>query len=52
MEFKVTDKIKKEKKPQGLGVYVKDDKDELLAGLIGNTHGNWLTVGRKASLFY
>ena len=35
---------KKHKNPQDLGVYLKDDNDELLAGLIGNTHGNWLTV--------
>ena len=34
----------KDKNPQDLGVYLKDDNDELLAGLIGNTHGNWLTV--------
>ena len=33
-----------DKNPQDLGVYLKDDNDELLAGLIGNTHGNWLTV--------
>ena len=28
-----------DKNPQDLGVYLKDDNDELLAGLIGNTHG-------------
>ena len=33
-----------DKNPQDLGVYLKDDNDELLAGLIGNTHGKWLTV--------
>lgn len=33
-----------DKNPQDLGVYLKDDNDELLSGLIGNTHGNWLTV--------
>ena len=33
-----------DKNPQDLGVYLRDDNDELLAGVIGNTHGNWLTV--------
>jgi GNAT superfamily N-acetyltransferase len=33
-----------DKNPKDLGVYFKDEKCEMLAGLIGNTHGNWLTV--------
>ena len=33
-----------DKNPKDLGVYMKDEKGEMLAGLIGNTHGNWLTV--------
>ena len=30
--------------PQELGVYVRNESGEITAGLIGNTHGNWLTV--------
>lgn len=33
-----------DKNPKDLGVYFQDEKGEILAGLIGNTHGNWLTV--------
>ena len=30
--------------PQELGVYIRSESGEITAGLIGNTHGNWLTV--------
>ena len=30
--------------PQELGVYFRNESGEITAGLIGNTHGNWLTV--------
>lgn len=33
-----------DKNPKDLGVYMEDEKGEMLAGLIGNTHGNWMTV--------
>lgn len=33
-----------DKNPKDLGVYLEDEKREMLAGLIGNTHGNWMTV--------
>lgn len=33
-----------DKNPKDLGVYFQDEKGEMLAGLIGDTHGNWLTV--------
>ena len=33
-----------DKNPKDLGVYLQDEKGEMLAGLIGDTHGNWLTV--------
>lgn len=33
-----------DKNPKDLGVYMEDEKGEILAGLIGNTHGNWMTV--------
>jgi ribosomal protein S18 acetylase RimI-like enzyme len=33
-----------DKNPKDLGVYLQDEKGEILAGLIGNTHGNWLTI--------
>jgi GNAT superfamily N-acetyltransferase len=33
-----------DKNPKDLGVYVEDEKGNILAGLIGNTHGNWMTV--------
>lgn len=33
-----------DKEPKELGVYIRDEKGEVIAGLIGNTHGNWLLV--------
>lgn len=33
-----------DKSPKDLGVYVRDAKGNVIAGLIGNTHGNWLSV--------
>lgn len=33
-----------DKNPKDLGVYVYDDLKKIVAGLIGDTHGNWLTV--------
>ena len=30
--------------PQDLGIYVRNESDEITAGLIGSTHGNWLSV--------
>lgn len=33
-----------DKNPRDLGVYLQDEKGEMFAGLIGNTHGNWLTI--------
>lgn len=33
-----------DKNPKDLGVYMEDEKGEMIAGLIGNTHGNWMTV--------
>lgn len=33
-----------DKNPQDLGVYLRDEKGELIAGLTGQTHGNWLTI--------
>lgn len=33
-----------DKNPKDLGVYMEDEKGKILAGLIGNTHGNWMTV--------
>lgn len=33
-----------DKNPQDLGIYLEDENGKKLAGLIGNTHGNWLTV--------
>lgn len=33
-----------DKNPKDLGVYLQDEKGEILAGLIGNTHGNWMTI--------
>ncbi|MDO5516132.1 MAG: GNAT family N-acetyltransferase [Clostridium sp.] len=33
-----------DKNPKDLGVYMHDDKGNIIAGLIGNTHGNWLFV--------
>lgn len=33
-----------DKNPKDLGVYLQDEKGGIIAGLIGNTHGNWLTI--------
>lgn len=33
-----------DKNPKDLGIYLADDHGKKVAGLIGNTHGNWLTV--------
>ena len=33
-----------DKNPQDLGIYLEDENNCKLAGLIGNTHGNYLTV--------
>ncbi len=33
-----------DKSPKDLGVYCKDESGKLVAGLIGSTHGNWLSV--------
>ena len=33
-----------DKNPKDLGVFFHGEKGEILAGLIGNTHGNWMTV--------
>jgi ribosomal protein S18 acetylase RimI-like enzyme len=33
-----------DKNPKDLGVYLEVEKGKKVAGLIGNTHGNWLTV--------
>ncbi len=33
-----------DKNPKDLGVYIRDENGELLAGLTANTHGNWLTI--------
>ena len=33
-----------DKNPQDLGIYLRNENNEILAGLIGDTHGNWLTV--------
>ena len=33
-----------DKDPKDLGVYLQDEEGEKVAGLIGNTHGNWLSV--------
>lgn len=33
-----------DKNPQDLGIYFEDALEHKLGGLIGNTHGNWLTI--------
>ncbi len=33
-----------DKNPKDLGVYLQDEKGNTVAGLIGNTHGNWLFI--------
>lgn len=30
--------------PQDLGIYLRNESGEITAGLIGSTHGNWLSV--------
>ena len=33
-----------DKSPRDLGIYARDEAGNIVAGLIGSTHGNWLTV--------
>ncbi len=33
-----------DKNPRDLGIYLQDETGEKVGGLIGNTHGNWLSV--------
>jgi len=33
-----------DKNPRDLGIYLQDEKGQKIAGLIGNTHGNWLSI--------
>lgn len=33
-----------DKNPRDLGIYLQDEAGQKLAGLIGNTHGNWLSI--------
>lgn len=33
-----------DKDPKDLGVYIRDDNGGIIAGLTGNTHGNWPTI--------
>lgn len=33
-----------DKNPKDLGIYLQDEEGKKVAGLIGNTHGNWLSV--------
>lgn len=33
-----------DKNPKDLGIYMEDEKGNKVAGLIGNTHGNWLSI--------
>ncbi len=33
-----------DKDPQELGIYLEDEKGKMIAGLVGETHGNWLKV--------
>lgn len=33
-----------DKNPKDLGIYFEDESGKKLAGLIGDTHGNWLTI--------
>lgn len=33
-----------DKNPKDLGIYLHDESGKKMAGLIGNTHGNWLVV--------
>lgn len=33
-----------DKNPKDLGIYLEDETGKKLGGLIGDTHGNWLTI--------
>lgn len=33
-----------DKNPKDLAIYLRDEDKKIIAGLIGNTHGNWLTI--------
>lgn len=33
-----------DKNPKDLGIYFENESGQKLAGLIGNTHGNWLSI--------
>lgn len=33
-----------DKNPRDLGIYLHNESGEMVAGLIGSTHGNWLSV--------
>lgn len=33
-----------DKNPRDLGIYLQDEEGQKFAGLIGNTHGNWLSI--------
>lgn len=33
-----------DKNPRDLGIYLQDEAGQKFAGLIGNTHGNWLSI--------
>lgn len=33
-----------DKNPRDLGIYLQKESGEKMAGLIGSTHGNWLTI--------
>lgn len=33
-----------DKNPRDLGIYLQDEEGQKIAGLIGNTHGNWLSI--------
>ncbi|BBF41929.1 PhnO protein [Lachnospiraceae bacterium KM106-2] len=33
-----------DKTPKDLGIYLEDEEANIIAGLIGHTHGNWLLV--------
>ncbi|MCC3868071.1 GNAT family N-acetyltransferase [Terrisporobacter mayombei] len=33
-----------DKNPRDLGIYLQDQAGQKIAGLIGNTHGNWLSI--------
>ncbi|WP_343343037.1 GNAT family N-acetyltransferase [Terrisporobacter petrolearius] len=33
-----------DKNPRDLGIYLQDEAGQKIGGLIGNTHGNWLSI--------